>query len=206
MRGGSAGSLTGEQLKVVNRINVRLNELLGIIDRWLKFSRIDDVGLKKEFRKLDLQEVINESVDSVGHIADAHNVSLMFESNAVDSVVCGDRQMLKEVFTNLITNGVKYNREAGSVTISLYENDSFLVVDVSDTDTGIGISEGDIPHLGGEFYRVKRQGITPGVGIGLAIVKKILDMHGGRLEIESELDEGSKFSVFLPKQRSDTNE
>jgi signal transduction histidine kinase len=100
----------------------------------------------------------------------------------------------------LIGNGIKYNKEGGEVKLVLREQGDYWVVDVS--DTGCGISEEDLPRLGDEFYRVKREGAAPGIGIGLAIVKKILDIHGGRLEIESKLGKGSTFSVFLPRQKT----
>jgi signal transduction histidine kinase len=167
-----------------------------MIDRWLKLVRIEDTRLKDEFVECDLHSVIRESVDLVSNMASRKNVSVLFESRVVDGRVFGDREMLKEVFMNLVSNGIKYNREGGKVSISLYEQLDAVVIDVS--DTGVGISEADIPRLGEEFYRVKRDATAPGIGIGLAIVRKILEIHGGKLEIESKLEKGSKFSVYLP--------
>ncbi|MGB7055529.1 MAG: response regulator [bacterium] len=197
---GSAGNVADAQLKIVERMNVRVTELLKIIDRWLKLARIEDIHLKDEFVEFDLSAVIRESIDVVREATGKKNVAVVFESGVANSTVCGDREMLKEVFTNLIGNGIKYNREGGSVSLSLYEKPDTLVLDVS--DTGVGISEADIPRLGEEFYRIKRDATAPGIGIGLAIVKKILDIHGGELEIESKLDKGSKFSVYLPKRKT----
>ncbi|KPL14033.1 hypothetical protein AMJ74_04145 [candidate division WOR_3 bacterium SM1_77] len=197
IRSGAAGSIAVEQSKIVERITVRLNELLKMLDRWLKLARIEDMHLKDEFVEFDLPAIIRESIDVVSQAAGKEDVSVVFESSAANSAVHGDREMLKEVFMNLIANGIKYNRKGGSVLLSLYEKPDALVVDVS--DTGVGISDADIPRLGEEFYRIKRDGTAPGIGMGLAIVRKILDIHGGKLEIESKLDKGSKFSVHLPK-------
>ena len=141
--------------------------------------------------------IIRDSIDELRDAADKKTVSVLFDATGQERMVLGDRDMLKEVFVNLISNGIKYNRSGGKITVSLAEKEDVLVVDVS--DTGVGIAEEDIPRVGEDFYRVKREGTAPGIGIGLAIVRKILDMHEGVLNIESKLNKGSKFSVFLPR-------
>lgn len=197
---GFAGSIGSEQLKIVERMNLRLTELLRMIDRWLKLARIEDVYLKEEFQVFNLPAVIIESIETLKDTAENRNVSVEFDTQDNEGAVFGDPVMLKEIFTNLIGNGIKYNQEGGVVQIVLSQQEDYWVVDVS--DTGCGISEEEVPRLGDEFYRVKREGAAPGIGIGLAIVKKILDIHGGRLKIDSKLGKGSKFSVFLPKQKT----
>ena len=115
------------------------------------------------------------------------------------AVINGDKGMVKEVIMNLLSNGIKYNREGGKVMLELRQDDKFWIIDVS--DTGVGISEQDIGHVGEEFYRVKREGSAAGSGLGLAIVKKIIDIHNGRFEIKSKLGQGSTFSVFFLKTK-----
>lgn len=197
LRNGHAGIIAGEQLKIIERMKVRLNELLRMIDRWLRLSRVEDIDMKNEFVTVDLRGLINVVINENSHLAVEHNVKLEFEGEHADVEVAGDPEMLKEVFNNLVVNGIRYNKEGGRVTITLHEQDGFWVTDVS--DTGIGISESDIPRVGIEFFRVKKDGTAAGTGIGIAIVRKILDIHDGKLEIASVLNEGSKFSVYLPK-------
>ncbi len=195
--GGISGEVSKEQSKIINRMKIRLNELLKLIDRWLKLSRIEELKLKEGFQDFSLSSVIGEAIDLVKPLAYERNVNLKVKSIANNIIINGDKEMIKEIFTNLINNSIKYNREGGSVMVESREHEDFWVIDVS--DTGIGIPEQEIAHIGEEFYRVKREGNAAGSGLGLAIVKKILDVHNGKLEIKSKLNQGSTFSVYLPK-------
>jgi two-component system sensor histidine kinase/response regulator len=194
---GSSYGVSSEQIKIINRMKIRLNELLTLIDRWLKLSRIEGLKLTENFEDFHLCSVVDDVVEIVKPLAAEKKVSLDVKYLARNMVVNGDKEMIKEIFTNLINNGIKYNREGGSVIIESRQEEDFWVIDVS--DTGIGISEKEINHIGEEFYRVKREGSAAGSGLGLAIVKKILDIHSGKMEIKSRIDQGSTFSVFLPR-------
>jgi two-component system sensor histidine kinase/response regulator len=195
--GGIAGTISQEQSRIINRIKIRLNELLALIDRWLKLSRIEELKLKEGFQNFSLAAIINEAVELVQPLADEKNVRLRVKSIAHEILVNGEREMVKEIFTNLLNNGIKYNRENGSVVVESREEGDFWVIDIS--DTGVGISDDQIPRVTEEFYRIKREGSAAGSGLGLAIVKKILDIHNGKLEIKSTLNQGSTFSVYLPR-------
>lgn len=195
---GFAGSVSAEQSRIIGRMKIRLTELLNLIDRWLKLSRLEEIKLKEGFREFPLCAVIKEATDMVRDFAQEKGVTISLETACEDTVVVGDREMIKEVFVNLINNGVKYNRESGKVAIQVRDLGELLYIDV--IDTGIGIPEKDLIHVGEEFFRVKREGsAAAGTGIGLAIVKKILDLHEGKLEISSQMDQGSAFRVHLPK-------
>jgi two-component system sensor histidine kinase/response regulator len=193
----STYGVSPEQCMIINRMKIRLRELLAIIDRWLKLTRIDGLQLKEDFEDFPLTVVIRESADLVASLAIEKKVRILIKPSTHNIVVNGDREMIKEIFTNLVHNGIKYNHEGGSVTIGIRHEKNFWIVDVS--DTGVGIEEKDIAHIGEEFYRVKREESTVGSGLGLAITKKILNIHGGRLEIRSTLNKGSTFSVYLPQ-------
>jgi two-component system sensor histidine kinase/response regulator len=192
-----AGSVSSEQGRIVSRMKVRISELLRMIDRWLKLARLEDLKLKEDFKDFDIPTVILEAIDLVKSIAEEKHVHIECDIVSGNGAVYGDRDLIKEVFVNLISNGVKYNRAEGKVSVTMHGQDRFWVVDVS--DTGIGIPENEVPRVVEEFYRVKREGVAAGTGIGLAIVKKILDIHDGKLDITSKLNQGSTFSVFLPK-------
>jgi two-component system sensor histidine kinase/response regulator len=192
-----AGSVTGEQGKIINRMKVRISELLRMIDRWLKLARLEDLKLKEDFRDFGIMSIIQEAIDLVKTIADEKEVRIECNAISASAMINGDRDLIKEVFINLIGNGVKYNRAGGSVSVSMHEQDRYWVIDVG--DTGVGIPDNEVPRVVEEFYRVRREGLAAGTGIGLAIVKKILDIHEGKLEIASKLDQGSTFSVYLPR-------
>lgn len=195
-----AGSISEDQGKIVGRMRLRVTELLKLIDRWLKLARLEEMKLKEDFRVFEVAPVIQEAIDLVVSATDEKDVRIEYDAQAIDARVNGDRDLLKEVFINLIGNGVKYNRTGGKVTVSIRDEEHNWAIDVC--DTGVGIPASELPHVTEEFYRVKREGVAAGTGIGLAIVKKILEVHDGKLEITSVLDKGSTFSVFLPKIES----
>jgi len=197
LRNGFAGTITEEQSRIITRMKSRMSELLALIDRWLKLSRLEELKLQEGFKSFSLRPVVDEAIEMLHSLAAEKKISIRSNISADSATVYGDREMVKEVVINLVTNGVKYNKEGGTVNVSLRDSAEFWALDVS--DTGVGIPEDAIPHVGDEFFRVKREGSAAGTGIGLAIVKKIIDIHEGKLEIKSTLDQGSTFSVFLPK-------
>lgn len=199
LSGGIAGAMSTEQTKIIGRMKIRLNELLALIDRWLKLSRIEELKLKEGFEDFSLAQTIGEAVEVVKPLAQEKKVSLEVKPVSNHAIINGDKGMIKEVITNLLSNGIKYNREGGKIVLELKQDEKFWIVEVS--DTGIGIPEQEIAHIGDEFYRVKREGTAAGSGLGLAIVKKIIDIHDGKLEIKSKVDQGSTFSVYLLKSK-----
>ncbi len=115
-----------------------------------------------------------------------------------DYVVTGDATRLRELFLNLINNAVRYTPEGGTISLSLEREARWVRISVS--DTGIGIPGEHLPHIFERFYRVKSANTDdhPGVGLGLAICKRIAELHGGSIEVKSRVGEGSTFTVFLP--------
>ena len=111
-----------------------------------------------------------------------------------------DREELVRLFTNLVDNGIKYNKPNGQVRISADLSGAYVRVSIA--DTGIGISKESLGRLFAEFFREKREetSLITGTGLGLSIVKRIVDFYHGRIEVESELDKGSIFTVWLPWQ------
>ncbi len=194
--GGMAGLVTEQQKNILDRMKIRLNELLNLINRWLKLARMEELSVRESFQKFELGDIIEEAIELLKPLADEKEIKIEKKTISESTRVFGDRDLIKEVFVNIITNSIKYNKEQGSVFIDCRRNGSCVAVDIS--DTGMGISENELSKLGEEFYRVKREGIASGSGLGLAIVKKILDIHNGRIEMKSKLNEGSTFSVYLP--------
>jgi signal transduction histidine kinase len=105
---------------------------------------------------------------------------------------------MEQLFTNLISNAIKYNVKRGKVIVSAKKSSHALNIKVA--DTGIGIAEEHLPHIFEEFYRVSgpETRYTTGTGLGLSIVKKIVESHFGRIEVESKVGKGTTFTVKLP--------
>ena len=114
-------------------------------------------------------------------------------------MIRADQQRLQEALYNLLDNAVKYSREHGEIRLTARQRDEEIVLNVS--DNGIGISEEDLPRIFERFYRVDKARSTEsiyGTGLGLAIVKHVAQLHGGRVEAESEINKGTTIRVVLP--------
>ncbi|MDF0675699.1 MAG: ATP-binding protein [Nitrospira sp.] len=146
---------------------------------------------------LALEPLIQEIVDELMLLADDHRIALTFESQPVPSVL-GDVQWLKQALINLLDNALRYTPSGGSVTVRLQTISSKVTVAVE--DTGHGIEPEHIPHLFERFYRTDwaRAKDSAGTGLGLPIVKEIMDAHGGSISVTSEVNKGSVFTLRLP--------
>lgn len=123
-----------------------------------------------------------------------------FQFTAQDrGVVAGDPDRLRQLVLNLVDNAIKYTPEGGQVTLGLAQEKGWVRIDIA--DTGVGIPPEELPHIFERFYRVdkarSRQG--GGTGLGLSIARWIADAHGGHIDVESEVGEGTTFTVWLPE-------
>ncbi len=180
------------------RSRQRLKALLDLVSDLLDVARMEAGTVRREIALQRVEEVIAEVLELMQPTAQAASVQL---HNALPAGLPGveaDREELIRLFGNLVSNAVKYNRPGGSVTVTGSADGPYVRVDI--TDTGLGISEEGIRNLFTEFYREKRRETSQitGTGLGLSIVKRIVDFYHGRLDVQSKLDEGSTFSVWLP--------
>ena len=130
-------------------------------------------------------------------LSDEKKISLQI-TGSENLVVNGDKIKLRELFMNLLDNAIRNTPQTGKINISIGRQDNYALVTVS--DTGVGIPEEDIPYLFKRYSRVNQSHSRKdgGAGLGLAICKRIVDLHQGRIEVKSILGKGSTFSVFLP--------
>ena len=112
----------------------------------------------------------------------------------------GHREFLYEALTNLISNAIHYNKEGGSVIIRVSDVTEYVRIEIK--DTGIGIEKDVLPYIFDEFYRGKREKVATGSGLGLSIVKRIIEAHAGKITAESVVNVGSTFTVELPLDNS----
>lgn len=196
---GMIGPVEETQRDMMLRARERLDGLLRLINDWLDLARIDRGQIVDKLKPVALDRLLKKQVEFLKPLAKEYEVSLELEPAKGSASVLGDEQMLEQVFSNLITNAVKYNKPKGSVTISLDHDDSFIVAKVK--DTGIGIAREHLPFIFDQFYRVSRREDQKikGTGLGLSIAKKIVEAHNGSIEVESEPGQGSTFSVRLPR-------
>jgi two-component system, sensor histidine kinase and response regulator len=196
----SQNQLSEKGQEWVRRSQVRLAEMLAIIQDWLAVSRIDSGSLCERGSAADLEKVVAEVIAECRPIPDAPEVQIQISTSipADFPKVCGDPMSLTMLMENLISNAVKYNRAGGSVTVAASEAGEFARVEVR--DTGIGIPDSALLHIFEEFYRVKSEATAkiPGTGLGLVICRKIVQELGGRIDIQSRPGEGTTVILHLP--------
>jgi len=191
-----------KQKEVLSRVRERVKELLTMVHEWLDMSRIEAGRLVEKFEPLDLGAVLVEAAERMRGLAEPREIPIEISVPDDLSTMEGDREALNHLFSNLIGNAIKYNREEGRVRIRVEERESDFVATVS--DTGVGIPPESLPFIFDEFFRVKTQETrkVTGAGLGLSLVKKIVEAHKGRIKVTSEPEKGTTFTVVLPKHSS----
>jgi PAS domain S-box-containing protein len=179
------------------RMRARTDGLLDLVADLLTMSRMDRARVSRTVERVELEEVLREVVGLFAGEAASRGITITYKPLADSLSVMADREELCRVFTNLISNAIKYNRQGGAVTIS-----SDVVGEqarVAVADTGMGIPAEAVAKLGKEFFRVKNAQTREivGTGLGLSVVRAILEAHHGRLEIASKEGVGSTFTVLL---------
>jgi two-component system phosphate regulon sensor histidine kinase PhoR len=199
-----AGEVTEKQEQLLSRAKERTKGLLDLIKDLLDLSKIEAGKMVQYKEPLSLQEVIQRVVDLMRVEAENKKIDLQFSAPPKISLIHADRNSMEGIFTNLISNAIKYTPEGGKVWVHLGDEGGFVKANVS--DTGIGIKREDLPRIFDRFYRVKtaetRQIV--GTGLGLSIVQSIVDAHLGSITVESKEGGGTTFSVSFPKESSPT--
>ena len=176
-----------------------LNRQKNLINELLIAGRLESGKMKLDAVPMDLLPILHESVRAVKSIARMRNITIELK---VDSELCtifGDTGGLSQVFINLINNAVKFSPEGSTVDVVATQSGAEREARISITDHGLGIPPESIPHLFERFYRAKNVTVAeiPGTGIGLYIVKSIVDELGGKIDVVSELNQGTTFIVRL---------
>jgi len=185
-----------DTLKTIERQNNRLSQLVKDL---LLLSRMDLHILEVKMQPCCLNDILSDLVEELAVLALAQAIALKLDVSTPHPLqIVADQEQLYRLFSNLITNGIRYTPAGGEVQLQLYRHEHYAVIEVR--DTGIGISPSDQEKIFERFYRVSsdRSRATGGSGLGLAIAKAIAVTHGGSIELKSELQKGSNFIVRLP--------
>ena len=189
-------------LEIIRDNSARLDRLT---DDLLKLSRIEGGNLELEFRPVSMREVIQPCLDTTRIKADAKQLSLVVDYGPDDPQITGDLRSLQEILQNLLDNAVQYSSTGGHIVVRAIVQGEEIVMSV--TDNGIGIPKAEQERIFERFYRVDpaRSRELGGTGLGLSIAKHLAEVHGGRIQVESELGRGSTFLVFLPRASGETD-
>ncbi len=180
--------------EVIQRETLRLSEMAS---SFLDLARLESGRTRFNLEEIDLRALLQECAGIVALKID--ELDLIFETDIPDELPTfeGDRDKLKQVILNLLSNAYKYNRPRGHVRLAARLDKNAVVIEVA--DTGRGIPEEDLAHLFEKFFRVPgTEKIADGTGLGLSISKRIVDAHGGRIEVHSQIGQGTTFRVYLP--------
>jgi signal transduction histidine kinase len=200
LRGGFAGQLTEKQQTLIERAARRMDRLQALLRDLLALGSLKDRLPQHPTAELNLAELVRRVVEINQPEAEAQGVSLTVELPDAPVPFRTTDEDVYRLVGNLIENAVKYTPPGGQVSVRVRSEASRVTLIVS--DTGVGISPEALPHIFEEFYRaanVKEMG-TEGTGLGLSLVKRIVDLYGGEVFVGSELGRGTTFTVTLPRE------
>lgn len=191
-----AAGLSETQKLAVDTINESSQELLEFIGSILSLSRMESKEMKLHLRSRDINQVLRGVIRRCEHLAKKKSIEIVAELEPLFSIRF-DEDLVKTVFTNLVENAIKYSPEGSKILITSEELNNELVVQVA--DQGRGIAPEEISHVFERFYRARNsRSDTAGNGLGLFLAKYFVELHNGRLEVESVINKGSTFTVRLP--------
>lgn len=186
-----------EKEKAIKLIKTKISQLEEMINTLINFVKLENSDIRKTMVPKSINKLITnfakeaESTMSVFNRKIIHNIDISKEY-----LIPLDEQLVNRVFENLLSNALRYTSEDDEIRIIAHDSDDTLMIKFC--DTGIGIAESDLSNIFDLFYRASNSRREEGMGIGLSVVKNIIETHGWRIEVESEKGKGSCFTIFIP--------
>ncbi len=197
----SVDEITRKGLQVIVKEAGRLE---GFVEELLDFSRLQSGRMKLKLAKTDIFAELDETVFTFRERAMREQIEVKYSIPEVPAIADADANRLKQVFMNILDNALKYSRAPSKIFVKAeftqYEGRSFISIAIA--DQGCGISKEDLPHVKDKFYKANVS--VKGSGIGLAVTNEIINLHGGRLEINSEEGKGTLVTIYLPIENTPT--
>ena len=186
-----------EKEKAIKLIKTKISQLENMINTLINFVKLENSDIRKTLVPKSINKLITnfakeaESTMSVFKRKIIHNIDI-----SKDYLIPLDEQLVNRVFENLLSNALRYTSEDDEIRIIAHDSDDTLMIKFC--DTGIGISESDLSNIFDLFYRASNSRREEGMGIGLSVVKNIIETHGWKIDVESEKGKGSCFTIFIP--------
>lgn len=170
----------------LNDLSTEVDRLHQLVNDLLDIAKLDANKNDLQISDFEINSLVSESLTTIQPLAKSRDIKLVYPAFKQAMVIRADRRKLRQVIVNLVTNGVKFTPTHGEVSVSVYKLDSAYEFKIK--DTGIGIPQEDVNHIFDKFYRVnkERSRIVGGSGLGLTIVKQIIEAHKGNIHVESE--------------------
>lgn len=192
------GHLNDRQRKGLEISAKSIQRLLSLIENLIDFARLEKDSVRLSAERVDLGALLTDVVTQTADSMRQKQLKLNLELPPEPLIVLGDRARLTQAFRNLVDNAEKFSDPSGTVRVALRTEGDYIHCDI--TDSGIGIPDEEQDKIFNTFYQVDGSSTRqyPGLGIGLAIVREIIELHGGQIEVQSELGQGSSFRVTMP--------
>lgn len=178
--------------------------IIRILNALLDITAAESGVLKLKIKEFNLKTLLEKSIDLYNFIAEEKEISISLDYKIDREIVNADEEKIRQVVANLLDNAVKYTENGGNVTVTAEQTESDWVIHIN--DSGIGISQDEVGNIWRRLYRSTKSRTEPGLGLGLSMVQAIINSHGGKVEVKSELGEGSTFTTTLPFQISNIEE
>lgn len=203
---GTEGEEESFRVEASNTIRDEVERLSSLINTLLSIARIETGAIAIERQRVRLHEFLDDAVAAVARGARSREIEFHVDVPQDVRSIYIDKDLFRVALNNLLTNAVKYNDQGGSVTVTARDAEDRIVISVA--DTGIGISEDDLPHVFDKFYRssdvvAQKRG---GHGLGLSLAREIVELHGGRIRVQTRPEDGSEFSIELRTRASERGE
>jgi signal transduction histidine kinase len=192
---GFIGQINEEQKKVLGLCQSTIERMVRLVNGLLDLHKIEAGVVNVKRNRLNLAEISERQIKELQILADKKNIKIIREFFDKSLSIWGDEDKLSQAIINFLSNGIKFTPENGTVTLKIYSDDEFVRIECLDTGPGIPIEK--IGMLFNKFERLNA--IEEGVGLGLAITKDIVEMHKGKVLVESQVGRGSKFIIVLPR-------
>ncbi len=188
------GPLNAEQMRLLNSMKEGIKKLTIFSNQFLDIQKIEHGSMEYNFQRVHLPEILTPVVEDAQLYAAQKDIRLVCSIDNDLPELRADAERLSQVFSNLLSNAVKYTEAAGTITVRATKTTRGVAVSVA--DTGAGIPKEDLPRIFTKFYQARNA--KKGTGIGLALVKHLVEAHNGHVSVESELGKGTTFTVELP--------
>lgn len=201
---GVYGGLTDKQSKSINTIAESGHHLLSLINDLLDIAKIGAGKMDLDWTNSNLEDLCKSSMRFISGLASKKKISISLFTDPIASTIHADQRRLKQILVNLLSNAVKFTEAGGHISLQTRSNPERNAIEISVTDNGIGISNSDIERLFRPFTQLdsKLSRQYAGTGLGLSLVLRLAELHGGSVEVKSELGKGSCFTVSLPWSES----
>lgn len=200
---GMLGDLPPEQMPLIQKAYDSNERQIGIVNSLLRVAQIDAGKIVLHKTITDIVKLLEDIIDEQRDTIQSRRQAVVFQPHKTQALLLVDPQHLRMALENIVDNASKYTGKDGRITVATHLALGELKISIQ--DSGVGIAAADLPNLFEKFNRIpnKLSQKVPGSGLGLYWVQKVIDMHDGRIEVESQPDEGTTFHIYLPMEAAD---